>query len=83
MSWLSKIKDLITRKNKKNKKEKKPEFIIPIPKKMNPEKVDPTRKVRECGVCKGDINYDEVMTKKAGFYMHDSCLKAARKFVGI
>ena len=85
MSWLSKIKDLITRKNKKNKSEGKKQFIPPRPKKLPERKIDPNRKIRECGICKGMILPDEVIRKEpgTGLYFHSLCIKEAKKFIGI
>lgn len=85
MSWLQNLKDLITRKNKKNKKENKKQFMPPAPKKMNPKRIDPSRKIRECGVCQGDILPDELMRKEPGTgkYFHVLCIKEAKRFVGI
>jgi hypothetical protein len=85
MSWLDKFKKLISRKNKKNKKEGKKQFIPPKPKKMNPDKIDPNRKIRECGICQRLILNDELMRKEPGTgkYFHILCIKEAKKFVGI
>lgn len=85
MGWLNKLKALITRKNKSNKEEGKKQFLPPVPKKMKKEKVNPSRKIRECGVCRGEILPDETMRKEpgTGMYFHTLCIKEAKKFISI
>lgn len=84
MSWFSKFKDLITRKNKKQKEEGKKQFIPPEPKFLREEKIDPNRKIRECKICQGDILPEHAMRKEKGtcLYFHTNCIKEAKKFLG-
>ena len=83
MNLITKLKELITREKVKKKKEGKKSFLLPLPKKLNPEKVNPERKIRECGICKNDVLPDEVMTKNQGIYMHKSCIKYAKKYFSV
>jgi len=85
MGWLNKIKELLKKKNKKNKEEGKKQFIPPVPKKMSEDKVNNSRKIRECGICRGEILPDEYMRKEpgTGMYFHTLCIKEAKKFIGI
>ena len=84
MKFFSKIKDLIFRKNEENKKEGKEQFIPPAPKLLREDKIDPSRRIRECKICQGDILPEHAMRKEPGtsFYFHTLCIKEAKKFLG-
>ena len=83
MNFVQRIRNWLNREKEEPVETKKKPFVIPLPKKMNPDKVDPERKIRECGICKGEILPDEVMTKSQGYYMHKTCIEYAKRYFGL